>query len=177
MADRAKKISELTALTTASGDDLLVIVDSPAASPTTRKITLNNLFANVSSNVVFTNNVTASGNTSFSKLNVAGNTVANTISSIDLIVTGNTIANNLTSANLTSTSLTITGNTVANTITSTGLTVTGNTIVNNIFFANTTNTPANSTSTGVLGEVRVDNNYIYVCTSTNNWKRSSISTW
>jgi len=107
MADRARKISELTALTTASGDDLLVIVDSPAASPTTKKITLNNLFANVSSNVVFTSNVT----------------------------------------------------------------------VSKLYFANTTNAPANSTSTGVLGEVRVDNNYIYVCTSTNNWKRSSISTW
>jgi len=140
MADRARKISELTALTTASGDDLLVIVDSPAASPTTKKITLNNLFANVSSNTVFTNNVTVSGNTILSKLNV-------------------------------------TGNTIANTITSTNLTVTGNTVVNKLYFANTTNAPANSTSTGVLGEIRVDTDYIYVCTSTNNWKRSSISTW
>lgn len=48
MADRAKKISELTALTTATGDDLLVIVDDPSGSAVTKKITVNSLMMNTS---------------------------------------------------------------------------------------------------------------------------------
>lgn len=37
--------------------------------------------------------------------------------------------------------------------------------------------PANSSSTGEAGEVRVDANYVYVCTATNTWKRVAIATW
>lgn len=51
MADRAKKISELTALTAVSSDDLLVVVDSPAANATTRKVTVGTFFGNSSANV------------------------------------------------------------------------------------------------------------------------------
>ena len=41
MAD--KKITELTALTTLSNDDLLVVVDDPSGTPVTKKITAANL--------------------------------------------------------------------------------------------------------------------------------------
>lgn len=51
MADRAKKISELTALSAASGDDLLVVVDSPSSNATTKKITITNVFNTVAANV------------------------------------------------------------------------------------------------------------------------------
>jgi hypothetical protein len=37
--------------------------------------------------------------------------------------------------------------------------------------------PASATATGVLGEIRVDASYIYICTATNTWKRSAITTW
>jgi hypothetical protein len=37
--------------------------------------------------------------------------------------------------------------------------------------------PASATATGTLGEVRIDASYIYVCTATNTWKRSAITTW
>jgi hypothetical protein len=37
--------------------------------------------------------------------------------------------------------------------------------------------PANSTDTGTLGEIRIDANYIYVCTATNTWKRVAIATF
>lgn len=60
MTDRAKKITELTALTNHSSDDLLVIVDSPANNAVTKKITVGNFFANVSTNVTFKNTVTVS---------------------------------------------------------------------------------------------------------------------
>jgi hypothetical protein len=55
MADRAKKISELTALTSPSGDDLLVIVDDPSGNVATKKVTVNNFF-NVANAVVVSAN-------------------------------------------------------------------------------------------------------------------------
>jgi hypothetical protein len=41
----------------------------------------------------------------------------------------------------------------------------------------TKSAPMSSSSPGVKGEIRTDVNYIYVCTATNTWKRSPISTW
>ena len=37
--------------------------------------------------------------------------------------------------------------------------------------------PSSASDTGTLGEVRIDTSYIYVCTATNTWKRSAITTW
>lgn len=37
--------------------------------------------------------------------------------------------------------------------------------------------PANAGDTGTLGEIRVVDGYIYVCTATNTWKRAAIATW
>jgi hypothetical protein len=37
--------------------------------------------------------------------------------------------------------------------------------------------PASATATGVVGEIRIDASYIYVCTATNVWKRSALTTW
>lgn len=61
MADKAKKISELTALTAVSGDDLLVIVDDPAGTPVTKKVTVANLLGNSAANVVIQNVTPANG--------------------------------------------------------------------------------------------------------------------
>jgi len=55
MADRAKKISELTALTAPSSDDLLVIVDSPSSNAITKKVTVSNFFNNTAANVTISN--------------------------------------------------------------------------------------------------------------------------
>jgi hypothetical protein len=38
-------------------------------------------------------------------------------------------------------------------------------------------TPATATSTGTLGEIRVTATHIYVCTATNTWVRSALTTW
>lgn len=45
----------------------------------------------------------------------------------------------------------------------------------NISSLNTT--PASATASGVLGEIRYDANYMYVCVATNTWKRSALTTW
>ena len=59
MTERAKKVSELTALTNVPGSSLLLVVEQPGtANAATKKVTLTNLMANVSVNAVFTQNTT-----------------------------------------------------------------------------------------------------------------------
>ncbi len=55
---------------------------------------------------------------------------------------------------------------------STGTTTTGQM---NIAALNTA--PASASAAGTLGEIRYTADYIYVCTATNTWKRSALSTW
>jgi len=37
--------------------------------------------------------------------------------------------------------------------------------------------PSSATDTGTSGDVAYDNDYIYICTATNTWRRTAISTW
>jgi hypothetical protein len=37
--------------------------------------------------------------------------------------------------------------------------------------------PASATAAGVLGEIRITASYIYVCSATNVWVRSSLASW
>ena len=37
--------------------------------------------------------------------------------------------------------------------------------------------PASAADTGTTGEIRIDADFIYVCTATNTWKRTAIATW
>jgi hypothetical protein len=41
----------------------------------------------------------------------------------------------------------------------------------------TAKTPASASDTGTAGEICWDADYIYVCTATDTWKRTTISTW
>ena len=64
MAD--KRISGLTAMTTISKDDILLVVDDPAGTPTNKKISIEKFFANVEPQIVFANVSGASNSTSAS---------------------------------------------------------------------------------------------------------------
>jgi hypothetical protein len=79
MAD--KKVTQLTALTTPTAPDLLLIVDDPNGTPVSKKITLKSLFGAVTSNTVFSANVTVSGNRVqlASNVNVTKTLTANTV--------------------------------------------------------------------------------------------------
>ena len=46
----------------------------------------------------------------------------------------------------------------------------GNTVIK-------TKTPASAAATGTTGEIAWDANYFYVCTATNTWKRTALTTW
>jgi hypothetical protein len=49
-------------------------------------------------------------------------------------------------------------------------------VFGNVFVANTY-VPALANSTGTAGQIVWDSNYIYICVSTNTWKRANVSTW
>ena len=38
-------------------------------------------------------------------------------------------------------------------------------------------TPANSSANGMAGQISVDDNYLYVCVSKNDWKRVALEIW
>jgi Pectate lyase superfamily protein len=42
---------------------------------------------------------------------------------------------------------------------------------------NSTITPASSSAAGVAGMMSWDDNYVYVCTATNTWKRAALASW
>ncbi len=87
MAD--KKVTQLDALAALSGDDLFMVVDDPAGTPTNKKVTTTNLFGNVAVPAVFNDSVTLSGDSS----TISGNTS----------VTGNLSLPQTTPANSTNT--------------------------------------------------------------------------
>ena len=71
MAD--KKVTQLTALTAPAKGDLLLIIDDPAGSPVSKKITLGDLFG-ASAQTVF-DDVNFSANTSTGTMTLGGNVV------------------------------------------------------------------------------------------------------
>lgn len=71
-----KKISELASLSTATGDDLLIVVD--ASGPTTYKMNVSQWYANVQVDVVFNANVTARGTFTANAVVATGNVTFNT---------------------------------------------------------------------------------------------------
>ena len=86
MAD--KRISGLTAMTTASKDDILLVVDDPAGTPTNKKITIEKFFSNVESTTLFANITAASNSSTASVILNGGLGIAK-----NLVVDGNVSVN------------------------------------------------------------------------------------
>ena len=67
MAD--KKVTQLTALTSPVGEDLLLIVDDPSGTPVSKKVTLNSFFGSVAANTTMSGTLTATANVTVSGSN------------------------------------------------------------------------------------------------------------
>ena len=59
MADQ--KITDLTAASSIAGEDVLGFVDDPSGTPTNKKITINEIFAAVPANTVFSGSMAVAG--------------------------------------------------------------------------------------------------------------------
>lgn len=73
MAD--KKITQLTALTAVDNSDVLAIVDDPAGSPVTKKVTADVLGEYMSTNTHVVNAISANSSPTDSENNIIANAV------------------------------------------------------------------------------------------------------
>lgn len=55
--------------------------------------------------------------------------------------------------------------------------VLGDLTVDSISLSALSTAPSSASDTGTLGQIRIDADYIYVCTATDTWKRVAIATW
>ena len=62
-------------------------------------------------------------------------------------------------------------------VSATNTAVTLSVTTSNLSFKGSAGVPANSSSTGSVGDIAFDSNYIYYCVATNTWKRAALSTW
>lgn len=106
----AIKVTALTAATTMAANDLLYIVADPGGSPTSKKITHANFFANVVSNTKFSNTVTFANTVKLANtITYSDNTVQNTAFTIQTASytpqfstnTGNVLSNGTQTGNYT----------------------------------------------------------------------------
>lgn len=81
MAD--KKVSELASLTTTAAPDLLMVVDDPNGTPTSKKQTIKAFFGSVPANTVFSANVTVTGN----RARFASNVVVTKTTTVNSFIT------------------------------------------------------------------------------------------
>jgi hypothetical protein len=58
-----------------------------------------------------------------------------------------------------------------------GLVLTGNATAGQFRLSDLNTAPANASDTGTLGEIRITADYIFICVTTNTWKRAAIATW
>ena len=182
MAD--KKVSELTAITNLSGDDLLLVVNDPSGTPASRKITVNNLFGNVvvstthkarttfNANVIIaTNSVTATAN-----LAITGGLSVNSTAILPAIQDRMQVANVTSLFHYT----TLTGVTQSNEInnefnvSSNTVTVQSNTgLVVSVGSAPSSNNP--TTEGWTAGTMAFSNTYLYIAVDANTIKRVPLS--
>ena len=179
MAVLDKKVSQLITLANVSSDDLLMVVNDPDGSPTSRKITVGAFFGNASIDSTFT------GLSIKDRMQVANVTSAIAASKIDILETstrnarlGGVIVH---SANVltTSTAQTVFATTLsANTINVRDVnanTVTANV---NLILPNPTEDPATSNATTEsisAGTIFYSNTHLYIATDENTIKRIALS--
>jgi len=175
MAD--KKVTQLTALTAPTKEDLLLIIDDPLGSPVSKKITVDNFFGATSALTVNAISLISSSDTSLTANNFTF-TVANTATFTKGLVINSSGAASDTQiksdnqANM----FYVKASTdrigiMANDPTS-ALDINADSIR-----IRTANTPASSSVNWQVGTITWDANYIYVTTSAGVTKRASLNTF
>jgi hypothetical protein len=92
MAD--KRISGLPSLSSAAREDLLLVVDDPAGTPSNKKVTLTQFFSNVEPEIVFANTKTLSSSSNASVIFKGGVAVNDSVTiDADLTVNVNAVMN------------------------------------------------------------------------------------
>ena len=193
MAD--KKVSSLSAITNLSADDLLMVVNDPAGTPESKKVTVGNLFGNVvvstthKALTTFTANTNHTGTTATFSANVVITGVGGVNADINdrmqvANVTSTYTTNTVFQSYVANTNSRVTQNETDFAGTTTQIT----TAILNTPRANTASLivstksadPATSnaaTESITAGSVFYSNTYLYVATDSNTIKRVALSTF
>ena len=103
MAD--KKVTQLTSLTTPASEDLMLVIDNPSGTPTSKQITVKNLFGRAPSNTSITGTLTVSAKTTLNGSNTVISSNVNITSTrgprtsakwVTIAKTTGTVSNNAT---------------------------------------------------------------------------------
>ena len=112
-------------------------------------------------------------------VNLAYSGVSFDITPISMIIlSGGTYSGTSYSSNLTYYSagtLDYTGRTIW--VDVSGITRTQTLLTNNLQLISLNDEPASSSDLGTIGQIKITNNYIYVCVATNTWKRVELSSF
>lgn len=186
MAD--KKISELVTLNTASGDDLLLVVNDPSGTPASRKITVNNLFGNVVVSTTHKAATTFQANTFIhgtvctvsANVNVTAGLTVNSVAILpaiqDRMEVSNVVAYYARKVNTLISNTTISGYTSANTVTCQTLTIASNTGIGLTVTTKASPSSNNPATSGwVAGTIAYSNTYLYIAVDANTIKRVPLS--
>jgi len=178
MAD--KKVTQLTALTAPSKDDLLLIIDDPLGSPVSKKVTVGDFFGTTSQVTSNTINLASVGATSFTanSFTVTSNTqstltkgvsINSSLADSDTVIASDNQANMFyVDASADKIGIVTNAPTEALDINSDAVRL------------RTTRTPASSNNTAVgwgVGTIAWDANYLYIATSSSVIKRVALSTF
>lgn len=193
MAD--KKVTQLSAITKLSGDDLLYVVNTPSTNPSSNKITVNNLFGNVvvNTSISGTFETIADATLGGSSVTITANTTVKGVNLLDALNNTYQIANadskftsfayteqylQVSNANFMTSNSSSNGtlnSLEANTIAISnghGLTINAGGVGNMI--------PAtsNATTEGIqAGTIWFSNTHLYIATDTNTIKRVALTTF
>jgi hypothetical protein len=150
MANDARRVSQLTVTTSVSANDRLVVLTNPASSVKSQTVTVNNFIKSAANNFPIANS---------SQRGVVA------VDNITITAAAN-------------------GTIAANTLNFGYVSATDVRVSNNIAFSDSTSqttafqkvtAPTSSTSTGSVGQIAWDDSYIYICVSTNLWKRVALN--
>ena len=175
MAD--KKVTQLTALTAPTKEDLLLIIDDPLGSPISKKITVDNFFGATSALTVNAISLISSSDTSLTANNFTF-TVANTATFTKGLVINSSGAASDTQIKSDNQANMFYVKASTDRI---GIMTNDPTSVLDInadsVRIRTANTPASSSVNWQVGTITWDANYIYITTSAGVTKRASLNTF
>jgi len=178
MAD--KKVTQLTALTAPANTDLLLVIDDPAGSPVSKKITIEDLFGSTAQTTFTTINLVTTGNTNLAANNFVFDATTNTTFTRGVTINNDgadsdTVIKSDNSANAVFVDASTDRVGILNNDPAEALDVNSN-----AFRVRTSKTPASSNNTAVgwsVGTITWDSSYIYIAVDANTIKRATLNTF